>query len=136
MAQPARKRCELEVPTWRLLIAEDADRYLQPTTHLRDNLALDRLLNVADGILGQGCNIIILLTTNSNVASLHPALTRPGRCLAITEFEKFDNASARRWINGRGPSPSGPVSLAELYEIVGDEKRLGAFEDGRHGQYL
>jgi hypothetical protein len=135
MAQPNSKRADIPRPTWRLLIAEDADRYLQPTTHLRDNPALDRLLNVADGILGQGCNIIFLLTTNSNVASLHPALTRPGRCLAITEFDKFDAAGARSWIGGRAPCPSGAKTLAELYELVG-EKRLGAFESHSHGQYL
>jgi Domain of unknown function (DUF5925)/ATPase family associated with various cellular activities (AAA) len=136
MAQPARKREDSREPSWRLLIAEDADRYLQPTTHLRDNPALDRLLNVADGILGQGCKVIILLTTNSNLASLHPALTRPGRCLAITEFEKFDPAGARSWINGRAPSPSGSKSLAELYELVGTEKPLGRLQAIRPGQYL
>jgi hypothetical protein len=121
---------------WRLLIAEDGDRYLQPTRHLRDNPALDRLLNVADGILGQGCKLIVLLTTNSSVASLHPALTRPGRCLGITEFGKFDSTEARRWLNGRAATPSGETSLAELYELVSDDKRVGSFDIGRPGQYL
>jgi hypothetical protein len=136
MARTARRREDSPDPSWRLLIAEDADRYLQPSTHLRDNPALDRLLNVADGILGQGCKVIILLTTNSNIATLHPALTRPGRCLAITEFEKFDAAGARSWINGRAPSPSGSKSLAELYELVGTEKPLGDIQTVRPGQYL
>jgi hypothetical protein len=136
MARSARLREDERGSSWRLLIAEDADRYLQPTTHLRDNPALDRLLNVADGILGQGCNIVILLTTNSTVASLHPALTRPGRCLAITEFEKFNPVDARKWIGNRAPRPSVPKSLAELYELVAGESCLEAFEVDRHGQYL
>jgi hypothetical protein len=120
LTSPLPKQGESNKPKWRLLVAEDGDRYLLPTRHLRDNPALDRLLNVADGILGQGSKLIILLTTNSNVASLHPALTRPGRCLAITAFEKFDSAEARRWLDGRASTPSGESSLAELYELVSD----------------
>jgi hypothetical protein len=73
LTHPVRESVGNHTPMWRLLIAEDADRYLQTTPHPRDDPALDRLLNVSDGILGQGCKLIILLTTNSNVASLHPA---------------------------------------------------------------
>jgi hypothetical protein len=136
LTHPLPKQDGSNKPKWRLLVAEDGDRYLQPTRQLRDNPALDRLLNVADGILGQGSKLIILLTTNSSVASLHPALIRPGRCLAITEFEKFDPAQARQWLNNRAAAPSGETSLADLYELVSANKRVGGFDVGHPGQYL
>ena len=34
---------------------------------------------LVDGILGQGTRAVLLITTNSEVESIHPALTRPGR---------------------------------------------------------
>jgi hypothetical protein len=136
LTHPVKERDGNSTPMWRVLIAEDADRYLHPATHLRDNPALDRLLNVADGILGQGCKLLILLTTNSTVASLHPALTRPGRCLAITEFQRFDYAGARNWLGGRAVPPSVPASLAELYDLLSDHKRIGGFAANVPGLYL
>jgi hypothetical protein len=107
-------------PRYRLLIAEDADRYLGAGTHLRNNPALDRLLNVADGLLGQGSNVIVLLTTNSN----------------ITEFERFDQPSARGWLAGRADAPSGSSTLAELFELLRGTSRLGSLDEVRPGQYL
>jgi SpoVK/Ycf46/Vps4 family AAA+-type ATPase len=134
--RPAKSKLGESGPRYRLLVAEDADRYLQAGTHLRNNPALDRLLNVADGILGQGSNVIVLLTTNSNIAALHPALTRPGRCLAITEFERFDQAAARKWLGTLASAPSGASTLAELFELVRGTGRLGGLDEVRLGQYL
>jgi hypothetical protein len=136
LAHPVRGSDGSAAPKWRALVAEDADPYLQSSPHLRDNPALDRLLNVADGILGQGCRLIILLTTNSRVAGLHPALIRPGRCLAITDFQRFDREAARVWLDGRGDLPAGEVTLAELYEAVSGHQRVGGFEVRPPGMYL
>ena len=126
-------------PRWRLLIAEDADRYVRADTQSRDNAGLDRLLNVADGILGQGTRLLILLTTNSELETLHPALVRPGRCLAVTDFRRFNLAEGTAWLNGSGASPAGGETLAELYALRGDLERVGSLPEQRpspHGQYL
>ena len=40
--------------------------------------ALSRLLNLTDGLLGQGRNVLVAITTNEDLARLHPAVTRPG----------------------------------------------------------
>lgn len=126
-------------PRWRLLIAEDADRYVRADTQSRDNAGLDRLLNVADGILGQGTRLLILLTTNSELETLHPALVRPGRCLAVTDFHRFSAAEASDWLAGSGAVPVGGETLAELYALRGDLERVGSLPDkphSPHGQYL
>jgi hypothetical protein len=126
-------------PRWRLLIAEDADRYVRADTQSRDNAGLDRLLNVADGILGQGTRLLILLTTNSELETLHPALVRPGRCLAVTDFHRFSVTEGSDWLAGSGAIPVGGETLAELYSLRGDLERVGSLPDrphSPHGQYL
>jgi hypothetical protein len=75
-----------------------------------------RLLNTTDGVLGQSTKAMVLLTTNEELTRLHPALARPGRCLARTEFLKFSQHEARTWLGDGGSSPSGGTTLAELFE--------------------
>jgi ATP-dependent 26S proteasome regulatory subunit len=70
-----------------LIVAEDSDEFLRLSARREAGAALGRLLNLTDGILGQGSNTLILLTTNELLENLHPALIRPGRCLAQIEFE-------------------------------------------------
>jgi hypothetical protein len=108
-----------QVP-WRLVIAEDADEYVRASARRDAGAALGRLLNLTDGLLGQGQNMIVLLTTNEDLRRLHPAITRPGRCLAAIEFSSFTPAQAREWLAGTAPAPTTDVSLAELLELRGD----------------
>jgi len=87
-----------EADSWRLIIAEDADEYLRATARHDAGAALGRLLNLTDGLLGQGQNVLVLLTTNEDLGRLHPALTRPGRCLARIEFPRFNPQEAAQWL--------------------------------------
>lgn len=105
---------------WTLIVAEDTDDYLRPTSGRSSSPPMGRLLNTADGILGQGSNAIILLTTNEPLAALHPAVTRPGRCLSIVEFPTFTAAEASTWLNGEGTQPTGQPTLADLLVARGD----------------
>lgn len=120
---------------WRLLIAEDSDEYLRASARRDAGAALGRLLNLADGILGQGMNVLVLLTTNEETARLHPALVRPGRCLAAIEFPPLDTAEASAWL---GTTVSTPATLAELLARRGDLSQVGptAATATRTGQYL
>ena len=120
---------------WRLVVAEDADEFLRSTARRDAGAALGRLLNVTDGILGQGSNALVLLTTNEELTRLHPAITRPGRCMAVVRFEAFDAAAASAWL---GTPVDGPLTLAELLQRRGD---LALLSDGSPpgqsvGQYL
>jgi hypothetical protein len=103
---------------WRLLILEDAGELISADARAVTGQALSRLLNVADGILGQGTRTLLLITTNEPVKRLHPAARRPGRCLADIEFTALSAAEANAWLAARGRERQvhGPTPLAELYE--------------------
>ena len=120
---------------WRVLVAEDADKYLGADARASDNPALDRLLNVSDGLIGQGSRLLYLLTTNSEVAVLHSALVRPGRTLGVVEFRKFTREEGHRWLGADGPVPKGEMSLAELF-AVRNGRRAGTADKKLLGQYL
>ncbi|KKL53414.1 hypothetical protein LCGC14_2275660, partial [marine sediment metagenome] len=49
-------------PQWRLLILEDAGELLAEDARDRTGQGLSRLLNLADGLIGQGLNTLILVT--------------------------------------------------------------------------
>lgn len=102
---------------WKLVIAEDADAYLRSTARHDAGAALGRLLNITDGLLSQSTPVLVLLTTNEPTARLHPAITRPGRCLAQIEFTRFDQADAKVWLGGSAAAPAEGATLAELYEL-------------------
>lgn len=105
---------------WQLVIAEDCDEYLRASARQDAGAALGRLLNLADGVLGQGYNTLILLTTNEDLRTLHPAITRPGRCLAQLEFTEFSYDEARSWLPAKTALPDRAFTLAELYEQLGE----------------
>jgi len=102
---------------WRLVVAEDTDEFLRSSARKEAGAALGRLLNVTDGLLGDRLKTVILLTTNEEIARLHPALVRPGRCLAEVEFMVFTRAEASRWL---GCPAAAPMTLAELLAKRGD----------------
>lgn len=110
---------------WRLIIAEDSDEYLRASARRDAGAGLGRLLNLADGVLGQGFNSLILLTTNEELTRLHPALIRPGRCLARIEFSRFSPVEAQGWLPDDVPAPLEPATLADLFERRGDLERIG-----------
>jgi hypothetical protein len=133
-------------PRWRLLILEDCDELIRGEAKQSAGQALSRLLNLTDGLVGQGRRVLIAITTNEDLRRLHPAVTRPGRCLAQVEVGPFPPAEAARWLRGHGdqrdPAASAPVTapvtLAELYALC--RGRMTASQAGRHreptGQYL
>jgi hypothetical protein len=102
---------------WRLLILEDAGELIAADARAVAGQALSRLLNVADGILGQGTRTLLLITTNEPLKRLHPAARRPGRCLADIEFTALDADEANAWLAARGHerTVARPTPLAELF---------------------
>jgi hypothetical protein len=119
---PSVRRSAGEV-RWKLIIAEDADEYLRSSARHDAGAALGRLLNTTDGLLGQGTRAIVLLTTNEELHRLHPAITRPGRCLSRIEIPRMTNREAQEWMGVDSSFPEG-ATLAELFEM----KRSGSFE--------
>jgi hypothetical protein len=102
---------------WRLVILEDSGELIASDARTVAGQALSRLLNVTDGLLGQGMRTLVLITTNEPVKHLHPATRRAGRCLADIEFAALSTEEANRWLKARGEARrvDRPTTLAELY---------------------
>lgn len=103
---------------WRLLILEDTGELLSADAKLREGQRLSRFLNVVDGFIGRVLKVLVLVTTNEHIGTLHPAVARPGRCLAVVEFRPFPRDEAAAWLEDRGAEPDGLSSsptLSELY---------------------
>jgi hypothetical protein len=65
-------------------------------------------------MLGQGRKVLVAITTNEDLHQLHPAVVRPGRCLAHIEIGPLAAAEAGTLL---GRPVAGPVTLAELYAM-------------------
>ena len=97
----------------KLIIAEDSDRFLMADSGGASTGSIGQLLSLTDGLLGQGSNTLVLITTNLDIRRVHPALVRPGRCLSNLEFTKLSPAEATR-ISGIPCTAS--MTLAEAFE--------------------
>ncbi len=97
---------------WRVLILEDTGELLASTAKDSYGQGLSRLLNVVDGLVGQGLRVLVLVTTNDELGELHPAVKRPGRCACSIEFEPLPPEEASAWT---GSEEDAPATIAELY---------------------
>lgn len=110
---------------WRLMVIEDADEFLRSEA---GGQSLSRLLNLTDGIIGQGVNALFLITTNVPIRELHEAVARDGRCLVNINFESFCAEDATSWLEKQtgsslnGESPKKDLTLAEMYETLNKTK--------------
>jgi hypothetical protein len=110
---------------WRLLVLEDTGELLAADAKERTGQGLSRLLNVVDGIFGQGLRLLVLVTTNEHLKRLHPAVARPGRCSAKVEFTAFPADEAAGWLKEAGAEPEhDAATLAVLYATAGGRRPL------------
>ena len=105
---------------WKVLVVEDSDELIRAKARRPSGSSFGTLLNLTDGILGHGLRVLLLLTTNEPVQTLHPAIVRAGRCLADIEFARFSRTQAIEWLGSTGSPPPGDATLAELYRRRGD----------------
>ncbi|MFK0222880.1 DUF5925 domain-containing protein [Streptomyces vinaceus] len=105
-----------DVP-WRALVLEDCDELLHSGAKQSGGQMMARLLNLSDGILGRGSRTLLVITTNEELHRLHPALTRPGRCLARVEVGRLSADEVRAWRGGAAARHGGSATLAELYAL-------------------
>ncbi|GLZ13057.1 hypothetical protein Acsp04_32920 [Actinomadura sp. NBRC 104425] len=109
---------EDDTDRWRLLILEDCDELIGGDAKRATGQGLARLLNLTDGMLGQGRNVMVAITTNEDIAGLHPAVVRPGRCLAQIEVGRLTRQEALAWLGDDSPArdavPAEGATLAEL----------------------
>ena len=112
---------------WRLVVLEDAGELLAADARAVAGQGLSRLLNLADGLLGEGLRVVLLVTTNEPLRRLHPAVVRPGRTWAEVEFGELGVDEANGWLadRGCGKSTDCAISLADLFATAGG-RRLAA----------
>lgn len=114
-----------EEERWRLLVLEDTGELLTADAKERAGQGLSRLLNVVDGIVGQGLRVLLLVTTNEPLRALHPAVARPGRCLSQLEFPPFSREEAAQWLRRAGADvgdEAAEATLAGLYARLRGEQ--------------
>jgi Domain of unknown function (DUF5925)/ATPase family associated with various cellular activities (AAA) len=102
---------------WQLLILEDTGELLTADAKAVIGQGLSRFLNVVDGLIGQGLRVLVLVTTNEAIRTLHPAVARPGRCAANVEFSRLSIDEASEWFrrNEVEGDVTSPMTLAALY---------------------
>jgi hypothetical protein len=115
---------------WRLLLMEDTGEILSADAKERSGQGLSRLLNVVDGLIGQGLRILVMVTTNERVGRIHPAIARPGRCALLREFDRLSVEEANAWLSAHGAAATvtQPTTIADLYALrdVRDRWRAAA----------
>jgi hypothetical protein len=121
---------------WRLLLLEDCDELIRGEAKQHTGQALSRLLNLTDGLLGQGRKVLVAITTNEDLARLHPAVVRPGRCLARIEVPALPFGEAAAWLGTSAGLPADGATLAELYALRDGADTVIDREPVLSGQYL
>jgi hypothetical protein len=119
---------------WRLLVLEDTGELLQPDAKAIIGQGLSRFLNVADGLIGQGLRVLVLVTTNEEIRKLHPAVARPGRSAANVRFDPLSAEEASAWLaeHGLEDEAASSATIAELYarlEGLDAPKQSVGFDD-------
>lgn len=111
---------EPENGKWKLIVVEDTDELIRVDGRRDTGQAMSRLLNLCDGLIGQGLRVLVLLTTNEEVTKLHPAIKRPGRCVANIAVTAFPEKEAQDWLTERKVEAniSGEQTLADLYQSM------------------
>ena len=108
---------DVDTSKWRMLVLEDCDELIRADAKAGTGQALARLLNLTDGIIGQGTSVLVAITTNEPLARLHPAVVRAGRCLAEVEIGLLLPDECRHWLGRPAPIPEAGLSLAELFAM-------------------
>lgn len=102
----------------RLIIIEDSAELF--SVDCRSTPGFSRLLNLTDGIIGQGLRCIFLLTANEEVGKIDPAVMRAGRCIQELYFPAFTKKEGNLWLKENGCNATvedEEISLAELYAL-------------------
>ncbi|WP_245679690.1 DUF5925 domain-containing protein [Actinomadura hibisca] len=123
---------------WRLILLEDCDELIRAEAKSSTGQALSRLLNLTDGLLGQGRDVLVAITTNEDLGRLHPAVIRPGRAMARIEVGPLPHDQAVAWLGGADGVGHEGATLAELYALRGGHMPTGQieFDTSGTGQYI
>ena len=97
--------------TWRIFVLEDCGELLQ-RPHAGSHCRVCSTSRTESSDRAGGC--LICITTNEPIARLHPAVVRPGRCLATIEVRSFTAREARQWLGPHHRTET-DMTLAEMF---------------------
>lgn len=123
-AQPQTAEPTAAKDRFRLLILEDSAELIMAGCRDR-NEGFTRLLNLADGLVGQGLRFLLLLTANEDLEEMDRAVLRHGRCLQNLTFPKLDYSKAMEWMKSKNRDVElgrRDYTLAELYAMLSDNR--------------
>lgn len=103
-----------------IFILEDCEQLLEDREDNPFNNAIATILNMADGLLSDVCNIKFICTFNADVEKIDPALLRKGRCVAKYEFKELSEEKVK-FLNDKynlGHEEIKPMTLAEVYNAA------------------
>jgi hypothetical protein len=105
---------------WKMVVLEDSGELLAADAHERTGQALSRLLNITDGLIGQGMQVVVLVTTNEPLGRMHPAIQREGRCWREIEFMPLPAREANLWLASHDSAhrSATPMAIADLYAVL------------------
>ena len=101
--------------TFRTVVIEDVDHFVGMDARSGGEPAIGRILNVADGWTGAG-NLLIVLSSNLPSSQMHPAITRPGRCLADISFGLLKPKEAKQILARGSATPKSDLALSDVFE--------------------
>lgn len=106
-------------PTANLLILEDVGELISSNAKTQTGQGFARLLNVTEGLIGQGLNLLILMTSNDEVKNFHEAIFRNGRCKSQLQFDYFSREESKAWLeqNQIDYKPTQSMPLSDLYAL-------------------
>jgi hypothetical protein len=105
-----------------VVIMEDAESLLiSRETH--QNSAISMLLNLTDGILGDGLHFKIIATFNTQLPNIDKALLRQGRLKMQYEFKPLPAKKANQLLDSLKQDPKyhtqKPMTLADIFHVTG-----------------
>jgi hypothetical protein len=112
-----------------VMVLEDSDAFLMSRTE--GNTMMHRFLNVGDGLVTTKGKKMIFSTNLPSIRDIDPALSRPGRCFDILEFNPLNLTQAKKLADKLGatiPERDGDYSVAEIFNAQINkpkERKLG-----------
>lgn len=99
-----------------ILIIEDAENVLK-SRKAGENQAVSNLLNLSDGLLGDGLKIQVICTFNCDILEVDDALLRPGRLIAEYKFDKLNPEKSQSLLKEvhNIDNKNEAMTLAEIY---------------------
>lgn len=98
-----------------VFILEDCEKILMDR-NISNNPWIGTLLNLTDGMLGEGLSIRFICTFNTDLGNIDKALLREGRLDICYEFKKLSKEKSKALCDKLNKDCKGEMTLAEIYK--------------------